>query len=202
MVDDKRNQIIAAALKRFAHFGIAKTSMSEIADDLSLSKANLYYYFPDKFSVIEAIVYRILEESELLVNQVLAESLDTLGILLRMLDLKKEYLDKYYMLVIDLNELNINDERWLAISKTLFEREVDTTSHIFQRGIDLGELVTFEVKSTSELYVAIIRGLAMFCNNVIPHPIVSKSEIAEIIERQKQAAKIFINGVKKTESVN
>jgi TetR/AcrR family transcriptional regulator len=49
--DKKKDQIIEAALNRFMHFGIPKTTMNEIADDLSISKALLYYYFPDKSSL-------------------------------------------------------------------------------------------------------------------------------------------------------
>lgn len=45
--DLKREAIIEAAIKRFAHFGVGKTTMTEIGNDLSLSKASLYYYFPD-----------------------------------------------------------------------------------------------------------------------------------------------------------
>ena len=43
-MDSKKNQIISAAVKRFGHFGYAKTTMNELADDLVITKANLYYY--------------------------------------------------------------------------------------------------------------------------------------------------------------
>ena len=184
------------ALKRFSHFGIAKTSMSEIADDLNLSKANLYYYFQDKFALIEAIVYGIVEESKVKIDQALNDISDTLELLIWMLDLKKEFLEKYYMLILNLNEMNINEERWRTLAKAVFEREVETTSRIFKKGIDRGELVTFEIAATSELYVAMIRGLAMFCDSATPNTFVHKSELTAVIERQKQAATIFINGVK------
>ncbi|MBK1441433.1 TetR/AcrR family transcriptional regulator [Parapedobacter sp. ISTM3] len=197
MLDDKRNQIIAAALRRFSHFGIAKTSMSEIADDMKLSKANLYYYFQDKFALIEAIAYQIMDESDLAVEQALEEIPNTLDMLIRLLDIKKEYLEKYYMLIINLHEMNMNEERWIALSKGMLQRETEVISKIFDRGIKRNELVTFDVSSTSELYVAIMRGLAMFCDHTIPHALVDKEELDSIIEKQKQAATIFINGIKK-----
>ncbi|WP_262496286.1 TetR/AcrR family transcriptional regulator [Daejeonella oryzae] len=43
------------AIKRFCHFGISKTSMAEIAEDLSMSKTAMYYYFPDKQNIILAV---------------------------------------------------------------------------------------------------------------------------------------------------
>ncbi len=196
-VDDKRNQIINAALKRFSHFGIAKTSMSEIAEDLKLSKANLYYYFPDKFSLIEAIAYQIIEESDVVINKALDEITDTLDLLIRMLDIKKVYFEKYYMLIINLHEMNMNEEKWMVLAKQLFLREVGTVSRIFKQGIKRNELVTFDVAATSELYVAMIRGLALFCGHAAPHPLIDRDELARVTEKQKHAAAIIINGLKK-----
>ncbi|MFC3197019.1 TetR/AcrR family transcriptional regulator [Parapedobacter deserti] len=202
MTDDKQDQILNAALRRFSHFGIAKTSMSEIAEDLKLSKANLYYYFPDKFSLIEAIAYRIIEETEIVVKQAFETIPDTLGLLIRMLDIKKEYLEKYYMLVLDLHEMNMNDERWLKLFKQLFQRELDTTARIFENGIKRNELVTFDVSATSELYVSVMRGLTMFCNHTTPHAIINKDELYRIIEKQKRAATVFINGIRNNDRSN
>ena len=196
-VDDKRNQIIEAALKRFSHFGIAKTSMSEVADDLKLSKANLYYYFPDKFSLIEAIAYRIIDESDAAIETAFGEATGTLDLLIRMLDMKKAYLEKYYMLILNLNEMNIHEEKWKTLAKQLFQREVETTSRMFKQGIDRNELVTFDVASTSELYVAMMRGLAMFCDHAAPHALIDRDEVARVFEKQKQAAAIVINGLQR-----
>lgn len=195
-MDDKKRLIIDAALKRFSHFGITKTSMSEIADDLKLSKANLYYYFPDKFSLIEAIAEQLVKEGDDAVEAAFASITDTLGMLLRMLEIKKAYVERYYMLFIDLHELNINDERWLALANRLFLREVNTVIRIFKRGIERNELVTFDLESTSEVYVSVMRGLAMFCGHTVPTTLISQEEIMGIIEKQKKAAAIFINGIK------
>lgn len=195
--DDKRELIINAALKRFSHFGIAKTSMSEVADDLKLSKANLYYYFPDKFSLIEAIAYRIMDESDAAIEKAFREAHGTLDLLVRMLEMKKVYVERYYMLILDLQEMNIHDEKWEALAKRLFRREVNTTARIFEQGIASNELVTFDVAETSELYVAMMRGLALFCDRLSPHALIDKDEIGRIFEKQKQAAAIFINGLQK-----
>ena len=62
--DKKRDAIIDAAEKRFSHFGVAKTTMNEIADDLSISKASLYYYFPDKLNLYAAVLKKLIEASQ------------------------------------------------------------------------------------------------------------------------------------------
>ena len=61
--DQKQEAIIEAAIKRFAHFGVSKTTMAEIAADLSFSKASLYYYFPDKLNLFAAVFKTITDAS-------------------------------------------------------------------------------------------------------------------------------------------
>jgi AcrR family transcriptional regulator len=53
--DNVRCQIIAAARKRFSHFGYGKTTMAEVATDCSMSPGNLYRFFPGKLDIAEAI---------------------------------------------------------------------------------------------------------------------------------------------------
>jgi AcrR family transcriptional regulator len=64
-VFDKTNkvqQIIDVAQKRFGVYGLEKTSMRELAEDLNLSKASLYYYFPDKESIYKAVFEKEQDE--------------------------------------------------------------------------------------------------------------------------------------------
>ena len=184
-------------MRRFSHFGIAKTSMSEVADDLKLSKANLYYYFPDKFSLIEAIAHRIFDEGDAEIAKAFDEADGTLALLHRMLDLKRAYLEKYHMLILNLNEMHTHEEKWEAMAQRLFMREVANISQVFTVGIERNELVTFDVAATSELYVSMMRGLAMFCGQASPHALMEREEVGRVIEQQKQAAAIIINGLQK-----
>jgi AcrR family transcriptional regulator len=49
-----RALILDAAGKRFRHYGYQKTTMSEIARDLSMSTGNLYRFYPSKLDIAEA----------------------------------------------------------------------------------------------------------------------------------------------------
>ena len=57
--DIKREKILEASYQRFLHYGYSKTTMNEIAADLSLSKALLYYYFPDKSQLYIAVMRKL-----------------------------------------------------------------------------------------------------------------------------------------------
>ena len=54
-MSDIRDEIIAAARDRFAHYGYQKTTMAEIAADCNMSPGNLYRYFPGKLDIAVAI---------------------------------------------------------------------------------------------------------------------------------------------------
>lgn len=54
----KLEQILAAAQKRFGHYGLSKTTMNDIANDIGVSKASLYYYFKDKESIFKEVIIR------------------------------------------------------------------------------------------------------------------------------------------------
>src|SRR6195952_1028735 len=59
--DVKKEKILEAAHHRFLHFGYSKTTMNEIAGDLSMSKALLYYYFPDKSQLYVAVMRKVAD---------------------------------------------------------------------------------------------------------------------------------------------
>jgi AcrR family transcriptional regulator len=52
---DVRGQILAAAKKRFFHYGYGKTTMAELAQDCNMSAGNLYRFFASKLDIAEAI---------------------------------------------------------------------------------------------------------------------------------------------------
>ena len=67
---ETRQEILRAALKRFAHSGYAATSVQHIVEDARVSKPTLYYYFPDKAGLFQALVseahderYRLMREA-------------------------------------------------------------------------------------------------------------------------------------------
>jgi len=58
--EERTEQIIEAALKVFAEFGIEKARMEDIGAVAGLSKATLYLYFKTKDALIAAIMRRLL----------------------------------------------------------------------------------------------------------------------------------------------
>jgi len=68
----KRTQILDAAQRRFAHYGVSKVTMDDVAADLGISKASVYYYFKTKEDVFREVVRREREEFIGLVESITA----------------------------------------------------------------------------------------------------------------------------------
>jgi len=59
---ETRQEILRAALKRFAHAGYAATSVQQIVADAKVSKPALYYYFADKAGLFQSLVNEAFDE--------------------------------------------------------------------------------------------------------------------------------------------
>ncbi len=67
--DTRENQLLAIARRLFARDGYERTSMRDIAEAADITKAALYYYFPNKEALYERVV---LESMQSLVDDVSA----------------------------------------------------------------------------------------------------------------------------------
>jgi AcrR family transcriptional regulator len=68
MVDKEefRKKIIVTAGQIFSRYGFRKTTMDEIARALNMGKSSIYYYYPGKEEIFEAVV---MHEANILRNQ-------------------------------------------------------------------------------------------------------------------------------------
>src|SRR6202163_535273 len=62
--DDTRARIIQAAEGLFRRLGFAKTTVADIAAELSMSPANVYRFFASKNAIVEAICKHCLSDVE------------------------------------------------------------------------------------------------------------------------------------------
>jgi AcrR family transcriptional regulator len=61
---ERREQIVTAAAELFAKQGYAETSLQDIMDNLGVTGAAYYYYFPNKEAVLLEILDRALDRVE------------------------------------------------------------------------------------------------------------------------------------------
>jgi TetR/AcrR family transcriptional regulator len=195
--DKKRELIINAALKRFAHFGLAKTTMNEIAADLALSKPLLYYYFPDKISLFAAVMDSIIKEIDREMDAALAKQTNSQKAILFYLDKRQEFVRKYFNLL----EFVISSgpdlpQNLIEIFKQAKSSEIRKIELVIKKGIDSGEFSVKDPAFTAEILLDALAGMRM--NHFAPsrnfYP--DKSQFEQILKKEKQLATIFLNGLK------
>ena len=194
--DKKRNLIINAALLRFAHYGLAKTTMTDIAKDISFSKALLYYYFPDKLSLYVSVIEHLMHTiSKDILKSVEKTNTCTEGVLM-VLQKRQGYIQKYYNLM-EFNKLigpDLPDDLYEKFSRAR-AFEIKIISSLLRRGVEKGEFQVENINLTTEVLVEALSGVHFNIlsrhKNICP----SQDQFKQIFIKEKFLAKIFLSGL-------
>jgi AcrR family transcriptional regulator len=197
--DKKRDVIIEGAIKRFIHYGINKTTMNEIAEDLSVSKPSLYYYFPDKNSLVLGVIEKIFSDYFDMIEQSQHANLSLAECMINFIEIRHRFFQKYYMMHLSGSspDSSLNSDELKAHFMKMQAKNVQLHADIFQAAIDKGEIASTETYKTAELYLDSLAGITSLCimhGNKELFP--SKKEMKNILERQLSLSAIFIKGLK------
>ncbi len=157
---EKEKSILNAARKRFAHYGFSKVTMDEIAGDVEMGKASLYYYFPTKEDLFKAVV--VQEQSEFVNN---IESL--LRKQISAAEKLNEYVEqrlKYFRDLVNLGALSVHSVFDIkSMFKKLFEdfeaQELILLGKIIEEGKSNGEFSNDLSKDFVKIFLHILQGL-------------------------------------------
>ncbi len=195
--DKKRELIIEAASKRFAHFGLNKTTMNEIASDLKFSKALLYYYFPDKINLYAAVLEKIFNEIRLVIDEEL-EKATTPDIALDIyIQTRQNFLEKYFP-ILDFSKLS-NIEKYIDLKELLenaHKSEIDHLKIIIGIGVKTKIYNIRDVDYTAHLLFDALHGIRLYylTNTKIQFGI-DKEFLNMVSLKQKEIASIFLKGL-------
>jgi AcrR family transcriptional regulator len=194
---DKVQIIIEASQKRFGLYGVEKTSMREIANDLKLSKASLYYYFPDKASLYRAVVEkeqmefidkitgRILSIEE--PEQLLLEyCISRLSYFRTLLNLSRLRMEAY-------SDLKPGFRETIQIFN---EKEKEIIKKIFEKGIAGGIFYIKDTEQTASLFLDLLKGLRITVVNEKETLIIEQEEFDLLLEKTIAFTNLFIKGLK------
>ncbi|CAM4137089.1 transcriptional regulator, TetR family [Pedobacter westerhofensis] len=198
--DKKRELIIEGAIKRFIHFGIHKTTMNEIAEDLSVSKPSLYYYFPDKTSLILGVIEKIFDDyfSVLYRDQKLGTPIETT--LLNIIEIKHKFFLRYYMLHLSYGnpDSSLSSVELKNYLETMMVKNLRFHETVFEAAVSRKEIAPQDdIPKIAELYLSCQSGLTSLCimhGNKELFP--GKKELKLMKEKQVSLSKIFIKGLK------
>jgi len=159
ILEEKHQLILNAAQKRFAHFGISKTSMEDIAADIGLSKSSLYYYFTTKEDIFKAVIAREQKIFIARLEEILTKPLPACQKLEQYILNQLPFLNE----LVNLRMLNSQayDELRPIIGdlfRNFSHEELRLMDQIMQEGKSRGEFDIESTKKNAELLVHLLQG--------------------------------------------
>lgn len=162
LTQEKEKLILDAAQGRFTRFGYSKVTMDEIAEDIGLAKASLYYYYPAKEYIFRSVIRREQEEflrqiTHLLTSHALASQ--------KLI----AYVRHRIPFGNQLSNLSALDTKLWQDAKTAFrdlfrkfaQEELIIITSILQEGKKSGELEVTSPEKTAETLLHVLQGLRL-----------------------------------------
>lgn len=194
--DKKRILIIETALKRFAHYGLSKTTMTEIAKDISFSKALLYYYFPDKLSLYVSVIEHLMHTISRDLIKSIEKSASCRDAILLILQKRQTYIQKYYNLLA--SKLVLGPDLPPDLHNKFMKAkdfEIKTITSLFSKGVDNGELFIEDIDATTEIFLEALAGIHFNILNKDKTVYPDKEQFKQIFVKEKKFAEIFLLGL-------
>ena len=154
-----RQHIIDTARALFSESSYLGVSMSDIAEKLDITKAALYYHFPGKEEIYNAVLDEVLND----INAALTEAL------------KEKTLDRRLYKVIT-NYLKLGTEEQNIVKATLLSKEPMVLKHVMRNRKQIEEIIQpllrdilqskklfeqVDYKSVSSFLISMMNGLLM-----------------------------------------
>ncbi|SDN27852.1 transcriptional regulator, TetR family [Fictibacillus solisalsi] len=159
--DERREQILSAALKVFARRGLIGTKMSMISEEAGISQGLMYRYFTSKDELFITLVERAIQgsiEGTRQIHQMPGSPLEKLT------RLTEEILDEdgqlYFLLMHQVRTSDEVPEKAKALLEyASMDMYVDMLKPVFEEGQKNGDLAEGDISELISCYFTVISGL-------------------------------------------
>ncbi len=194
VLPERQEHILEAAIKRFSYFGIQKTTLTELAEDLSISKQTLSYHFQDKHTLVREVIRKISDEYYGQLEQELCKSATVESALLKIIEIKSSFFEKYFMLVMQADYIDHQSPALAPWKRLLRSREYKLIAQLLDRGVSSGELKKTDTQKTASLIIETLSAVAHSIKdkNTLP----DSTLFREVFRKQQDITRLFFNGLK------
>ncbi len=197
---EKIQQILVEARRCFGIHGFEHTTMNEIASGVFLSKASLYYYFPDKESLFKGVIETEQEEFFSQMTKRLKELATPELMLTEFVRIRHEHFKKFINLRIfrfgDLHKIKPHvTETFIRFS----ERETGIIESILIKGEKSGVFICKNPKTAAILFLEILQGLRLIVMKHRDYRELSRKDYDLMEEKHLSFINLFIKGIKNNE---
>ncbi|GAB3907855.1 TetR/AcrR family transcriptional regulator [Mucilaginibacter boryungensis] len=197
--DIKKEKILEASYQRFLHYGYSKTTMNEIAGDLSMSKALLYYYFPDKSQLYVAVMQKLAQGFIDMLSERVAQSTDLLSAFKAQIDTHHEFMVSNYNFFdfFRLNEQNLPGTIWEIIAH-IHQTEIDQLTVALLKDVEKGEIKPIDdAAAMIDLILDALHGVRVRSMSHKKTGFPLKEHLEEIYHKRLLLIEIFVKGLSK-----
>jgi AcrR family transcriptional regulator len=162
--EERREQIIAAAMKVFARRGFHAARMDDIVKESGLSKGALYWYFKSKDDIIASIMERFIDREIAGMERALEQDAPVVQKLFQLHDMVMEEMRNMQAMMPILYEFYAAATRKPSVRAALLEFFQPTRrllSALIEQGIDCGEFKPVDVDATAVNLIAFYEGLLL-----------------------------------------
>ncbi len=137
---DQEERILIAAQKRFAQYGYSKVTMDEIAADIEMGKASLYYYYPTKEKLFQVVMES--EQGEFIkeIDHLLAKDIPASQKLTGYVEIRHKYFEKFINLgTLHFHSAMDSQSLYQDFFKKFTEMELSLIEKIIRDGVERKE---------------------------------------------------------------
>lgn len=177
---EKYNKILDALQELLENKNIQTISVSEIAQAAGIGKGSIYYYFPSKEAILEALIARSyekpLETARQLASQTSIPPFTRMAMIFQACrNSSSEFLNqKNTAAAANVQEKSFLHQKYLS---HLIQEMKPALTEIIKQGIELGEIHFDKPAALAEIVLIVLA--VKFDNTIMPS---SKEEIEETIE--------------------
>ncbi len=153
--EERKSQILEAAMKTFSELGFHKARMSDIAETSGLSKGSLYWYFESKNSIILNLLEKIFEPELKDLRNLLTDNRsgeDRLETYIERVSNDIHAMLKWMPLTYDFIALAFRQETVKKAMSRYYQSHLEILVSLLQQGMDNGE---FQGENAMEAAIAI-----------------------------------------------
>ena len=194
----KEEEILEAARNRFAHYGFSKVTMEEIASDVEMGKASLYYYFPTKEDLFRSVISQEINELQKNIELILQKRNSASEKLQNYVEQRMIFFQK----LINLGTLSVHS---YFDNKSVFKKvfldfadvELGLIKKIFEEGKRSNEFEINLSDDTAVVFLHVLQGLRCNVFRWTKGQGIDEETRKNLQEEMGRVTEIFIQGIKK-----
>jgi TetR/AcrR family transcriptional regulator len=192
----KIDNILNAAQRRFGQYGLCKTTMTEISTDIGLSKAALYYYYPDKESLFEAVIEKEQNEFVEEIKKLIKPTSRASSLFVMYLKKRQAYFDQFMNLSKLRYDSLMSPKPLLAkLSENLSDKERELVRAIIEVGINNKEFRKINSQEYADFLILLLQGLRFIALKKQTGLSMSDEEREKLNENLKRTVNMFMRDI-------